>query len=235
MAKGGKAVGRQSSRVDAFLQKVQETKISKAAGGPGRLMFALDATASREPTWDKAAAIQGLMFKQAALLGGLAMQLVFFRGFGEFRASPWLIDSNRFLKLMASVFCAAGETQIAKVLQHAITESASRKINALVYVGDCMEEDLDQLGALAGQLGLIGVPAFMFHEGSNAIAAYGFQQIAKLSGGAYCSFDASSADALGDLLGAAAAFAAGGHKALKDLAGKKGGQLLMLTRQLKGG
>lgn len=235
MAKGKSVTGAKSSQVDAFLRKMQETPASQAIGGPGRLIFAMDATASREPAWDNASAIQGDMFKQAASLGGLAMQLVFFRGFGEFKASPWMIDSKHFLKLMTSVFCAAGETQIAKVLRHAIDESAGKKINALVYVGDCMEEDVDQLGALAGRLGLLGVPAFMFHEGNDQVAAFAFQQIARLSGGAYCRFDASSAHALGELLRAAAAFAAGGHKALEDMASKNGGQLLLLSRQVKGG
>ncbi len=233
MAKDDNLPDKTSSQVDAFLSKVAAIPVNKTQGVPGRLMFAMDATASREPTWDKASNIQGEMFAEAAALGGLEMQLVYFRGFGEFKVSLWLNNPKAFLRLMTSVFCAAGETQIAKVLQHAVNETAKKKVNAMVYVGDCMEEDVDKLGALAGKLGLLGVPAFMFHEGDDAVAAFGFKQIAHLSGGAYCSFDAGSAHALRGLLSAVAAYAAGGRPALEDMAKKKGGDLLKLTHQMK--
>src|SRR3546814_9870581 len=39
-------------------------------GRRGRLIFAMDATASREPTWDRACRLQGEMFKETAALGG---------------------------------------------------------------------------------------------------------------------------------------------------------------------
>ena len=238
MAKGDKLPDRKSGGggvdVDAFLRKVAETPVNKEAGRRGRLLFAMDATASREPTWDTASRIHGDMFSEAAALGGLEMQLAFFRGFGEFKVSPWLDDPQAFLGLMTSVFCLAGETQIAKVLQHAVNQAKGQKLNALVYVGDCLEEDVDKLGALAGELGLLGVPAFIFHEGGDAVAAFGFRQIAKLSGGAYCAFDAASADVLRDLLSAVAVYAAGGRGALEDLAQKRGGAILRLTNQVKG-
>ncbi|MBM3512010.1 MAG: VWA domain-containing protein, partial [Alphaproteobacteria bacterium] len=71
MAKDSGAPAPRSSRaeVDAFLKKVAQT-VPVAAGGRGRLMFALDATASREPTWDRACQIQGQMFAETAALGG---------------------------------------------------------------------------------------------------------------------------------------------------------------------
>ena len=71
-----------------------------------------------------------------------------------------------------------------------------QRVHALVFVGDAMEEKLDELCGLAGQLGLRGVPAFVFHEGNDATAARAFKDIARLSHGAYCRFDASSADEL---------------------------------------
>ncbi|MDH5750309.1 MAG: VWA domain-containing protein [Rhodospirillales bacterium] len=224
-----------ASNVDAFLKKVAGMPSARAAGERGRLLFAMDATASRQPTWDRAAHIQGEMFTETAALGGLELQLAFFRGFGEFKASPWLTGSEELARMMTSVQCMAGETQIGKVLAHAINETKRRKIDALVYVGDCVEEDVDALGAKAGQLGLLGVPAFMFHEGDDALAAFAFKQIATLSGGAYCAFDASSAQTLKDLLGAVAVFAAGGRKALENMAQKRGGGALKLIQQVKGG
>jgi hypothetical protein len=98
-----------------------------------------------------------------------------------------------------------------------------------------MEEKLDELCGLAGQLGLLGVPAFLFHEGHDATAARAFKDIARLSHGAYCRFDASSAEELRALLGAVAAYAAGGHRALADYGKTAGGSALLLARQLGAG
>lgn len=216
--------------MDAFLGKVSSTPTRK--GERGRLIFAMDATASRQPMWDRASQIQGEMFTETAALGGLEIQLVFYRGFGEFMASPWLRDEKTFLRLMTSVTCMAGETQLGKVLRHTINETKKKKVNALVFVGDCMEEDVDRLGGLAGQMGLLGVPAFVFHEGSDPIAAYAFKQVAHLSNGAYCGFDSSSAHMLKDLLGAVAVFAAGGRLALEDMARERGGEVLKIAHQV---
>lgn len=223
-----------STDIDAFLSKVATTPARRAAGKRGRLMFAMDATASRQPTWDTAAQIQGEMFSETASLGGLDIQLGYFRGFGEFRVSGWTDNEKELLRLMTSVFCLAGQTQIGKVLQHAVNEAKRDRLNALIYVGDCMEEDIDRLGAIAGEMGLLGVPAFMFHEGNNPIARFGFEQIAKLSGGAYVSFDRSSGHTLKQLLGAVAVFAAGGRAALEHKAKRDGGDVLKLSHRLRG-
>ena len=224
-----------SREVDDFLRKVAAIPASTPTGRRGRLVFALDATASRQPTWDSAAQIQAAMFKETANLGGLEVQLAFFRGFGEFKVAPWLSQTGEILRLMTSVFCLAGQTQIRKVLRHAVNETKKRRINALVYVGDCLEEDIDMLGEIAGELGVLGVPCFMFHEGDDPIAEFGFRQIAKLTNGACCRFDAASPDVLRDLLGAVAVFAAGGRPALEDLARRKGGEVLRIAHQMKGG
>lgn len=220
--------------VQAFLEKVAKTPATRTPGKKGRLVFAMDATASRQPMWDKAANIQGDMFRETASLGGLDLQLAYYRGFGEFKVSNWVSEADKLLKLMTSVFCLAGETQIGKVLGHAIRETKKEKINALVFIGDCMEEDVDQLGKLAGELGILGVPVFLFQEGDDPVAGFAFQQIAKLTGGACCRFDATSARALKDLLSAVAVFAAGGHPALENLSQKRGGEVLKLVNMMKG-
>jgi len=222
------------AEVEAFLDRLAKTPARQPSGHRGRLVFAMDATASREPMWDRAARIQGEMFTETEGLGGLDLQLAFYRGFGEFRVSNWVSDGNTLAKLMSGVFCLAGQTQIGKLLKHAINETKANKVSALVFVGDCVEEDVDKLGQLAGELGILGVPVFMFQEGDDPIAAFAFQQIAKLSGGACCRFDASSPKALGALLGAVAVFAAGGRKALQDLGRKRGGEILKLAHQMKG-
>ncbi len=222
-----------SAEVEAFLRQVEQAPTVHKPGARGRLIFAMDATASREPTWDRASHIQAEMFKQTAALGGLEIQLVYYRGFGECRASPWVTNSNELLRRMTGVFCLAGQTQIGKVLKHALKETKKRKVGALVFVGDCIEEDVDKLGHLAGELGLLGVPCFMFHEGADPIARMAFQQIARLSGGAFCPFDANSAQQLRDLLSAVAVYAAGGRKALADYGERKGGIVRQLTHQVK--
>ncbi len=221
------------SEVDDFLKKVAAAPAAVAPGERGRLIFAMDATASREPTWDRASHIQAEMFTETAALGGLEVQLAYYRGFGEFNASPWVSNSKELLRRMTGVFCLAGHTQIGRVLEHAIAETKRKKVNALVFVGDCLEEDLDRLGNSAGELGLLGVPCFMFHEGHDPVARNAFQQIARLSGGAFCPFDASSAQQLRDLLSAVAVYAAGGRKALTDYSQRKGGAVLRLTHQVK--
>jgi hypothetical protein len=221
-----------SAEVSEFLDKLARTPAVRPAGGRGRLIFAMDATASREPSWDRACHIQGQMFEETANLGGLEVQLVFYRGFGECRASPWVSSSRDLVAKMTAVRCLGGQTQIARVLKHAIAETKKAKVNALVFVGDCMEEDVDVLCHSAGQLGVLGVPCFMFHEGSDPIARSAFTQIAKLSGGAYCSFDAASAHMLRELLSAVAVFAAGGRRALEDYGNRAGAEVRLLAGQI---
>jgi hypothetical protein len=199
----------------------------------GRLMFAMDATASREPSWDRACRIQGEMFSETAALGGLDIQLCYYRGYGEFEASPWLFSADALLQRMTGVTCRGGNTQIEKVLRQAIEQHGPKKIQALVFVGDCMEEDVDRLCHLAGQLGLLGLPVFMFHEGSDPVAQRAFKEIARLTRGAYCAFDTSSAGQLRDLLSAVAVYAAGGQKALQDFTRGRNQVVHQLTRQLE--
>jgi len=106
-------------------------------------------------------------------------------------------------------------------------------VAALVFVGDCFEENLDQVGQLAGQLGMLGVRAFLFQEGRNPDAERAFRHIAKLTGGAHCRFDARSPQQLRDLLGAVAAYAAGGQQALSDLSRRSGAEVKLLVSQIK--
>ncbi len=223
------------SEVDAFLRKV--AAIPPTGAGPGkrgRLMFAMDATASREPTWDRACQIQGEMFDATAALGGLAIQLVYYRGFRECKASPWVANSGELLRRMTGVRCLAGQTQVGRVLTHCIKQTKAEKVNALVFVGDCFEEDIDDVAHRAGELGLLGVPAFMFHERGDPIARKAFQTVARLTGGAYCPFDASSAQQLKDLLSAVAVYAAGGRAALENYSQGRGEAVRLLTSQVGG-
>ncbi len=236
MSKSDKQITQTSGKaaIDAFVKQVRSMPVVKAAGERGRLMFAMDATASREPTWDRACKIQGDMFSSTAALGGLEIQLCHYRGYDEFYASPWLTKTDELLQRMTAVSCRGGYTQIEKVLQQAIKQTRQKKVQALVFVGDCVEEDVDRLCHLAGELGVLGVPVFIFHEGDEPTAQRAFQQMTKLTRGAYCSFDANSAAQLRDLLSAVAVYAAGGRKALRDFSQDRGEVVKRLTRQLDG-
>jgi hypothetical protein len=223
-----------SAEIDAFLEKLRQAPPAPGGGGRGRLIFALDATASREPSWDRACRIQGEMFEATAGLGGLEIQLVYYRGFAECRASRWVTSAAELHRIMRRVSCVGGETQIERVLAHAIRETRARRVNALVFVGDAMEENVDRLCRLAGELGLLGVPVFLFHEGRDRAAAAAFRQLARLTRGAYLAFDLASADRLKELLAAVAVYAAGGYRALAAWGADKGGEVLRLTTQLRG-
>jgi hypothetical protein len=219
--------------IDAFIERVRSLGPASESGKRGRLIFALDATMSRQPTWDTACALQADMFREAASAGGLDIQLVYFRGLSECRASGWVAGSEKLAQLMSRIDCRGGHTQIGKVLSHARQENAKQRVQALVFVGDAMEEKIDDLCSAAGELGLLSVPMFMFQEGYDSVAENAYREIARLSGGAYCRFDIGAAHELGELLRAVAAYASGGKKALAALSARQSGGARALLAQLK--
>jgi hypothetical protein len=221
-----------TTSADAFVQEVSRLP-SRPSGTRGRLLFAMDATASREPTWDHACSIQGEMFIAADTLGGLDVRLAFYRGLDEFKVSRWTSDGRELARLMSGVRCLAGRTQIGRLLRYGAEQRRESRVDALVFVGDCCEEDVDEVGHEAGQLGLLGLPVFVFQEGEDRTASRIFPQIAKLTRGAYSKFDRNSPDHLKKLLGAVAAYAAGGRDALLKYGREQGGAAALLTHQLK--
>jgi hypothetical protein len=211
-----------SPRVAALLEKTRRNR--------GRLIFALDATASREPTWDMATQLQSAMFEEAAKIGGLDVQLLYYRGTDEVRHSSWFSDAHELVNRMSTIKCMAGATKIARMLQHIRTEHEREKVCAAIFVGDAVEEAPHELYAAAAGL---GVPVFWFQEG-DGLALYVdqrgefvvghpsqsveqiFRELARLTNGAYARFDAGAAGKLRELLQAVAAFAVGGVKALAN-------------------
>ena len=220
-----------ASQIQSFLEQVAKTPVRVTPGG-GRLLFALDATASREPAWREARRLHAEMFDAAAAAGGLAIQLCYFRGQTDFSTSPWLTQAAALKTRMERVECLGGLTQIGRVLEHAVRETRQSRIDAVVFIGDCVEENLDALSQLAGQLGVLDTRLFLFQEGDDPEAGRAFRHLARLSGGAHCHFDAGSARQLADLLGAVAAYAAGGRVALEKFGHDRGGLALQLTHQL---
>jgi hypothetical protein len=203
--KGGRLPEAKSSAAEdiaAFVAKARAMSPHRP-GARGRLVFALDATMSRQPTWDMA-------------------------GFNECRATGWISDSAQLARLMGKIDCQGGNTQIGKVLSEARREAVASGVRAVVFVGDAMEEAVDDLCARAGELGLLKVPVFMFQEGHDATAEQAFREIARLTGGAWCRFDPGAAAQLRELLRAAAAYAAGGREALLALSKTAGGAAALI-------
>jgi len=205
-----------SAEIAAFVNKVRDVTPS-SPDARGRLVFALDATMSRQQTWDMACDLQADMFREAAQVGNLDIRLVYYRGASECRASNWISDAAKLASLMRRIDCRGGRTQIGRVLGEVRREAVASGVRAMVFVGDAMEEPVDDLCARAGELGLLKVPVFMFQEGRDPAVEQAFREIARLTGGAWCRFDPGAAAQLRELLRAAAAFAAGGHEALQRL------------------
>jgi hypothetical protein len=194
-----------SPRVAALLEKFKSSTRA-------RVVFALDATASREDLWDVACSLQSEMFAEVGKAGGLEVQLVWYRGYDECRASAWTDDTVKLAQIMRGIRCEAGLTKIGKVLAHTRAEHAREKISAVVFVGDAQEEQVSSLlDAAAGQ-----PPWFMFQEGDAVEVTMAFKKLARLTGGAHCQFNAGAARELAELLRAVSAFASGGLVALSN-------------------
>jgi hypothetical protein len=205
------------SAVAAFLQRASSVPALRAAPSPARLIFAVDATASRQPTWDRACHLQAEMF--AATPGRLMVSLCFYRGHGEFMASPFVANPTALAAEMTGVACRGGQTQILRLLRHAEAEATRERLHALVFVGDAAEEEPEPIWRAASRLGARGVPAFVFQEGDDPGATPVLRGIAKQSGGAWAPFDHRSPGTLAALLRGAAAYATGGREALARLPG----------------
>ncbi|MCB1455387.1 MAG: VWA domain-containing protein [Nitratireductor sp.] len=212
----------------AFLQAAR--KLDPTASG--RLMFALDATLSRQPAWDLAMQYQASMFDAVSKNGSLSVQLAYFRGFGECRASKWVMNAAALSRLMTGIECRGGQTQIEKLLRHAKRETVSAKLDAIVFIGDAMEENADALCHLAGDLALKGTRIFIFQEGSDQLADRTFREMARLTSGAWFRLGPNSARDIAELLGAIATYASGGRKALEARGGR--GSTLLLQQMAKG-
>jgi len=203
--------------IEAFLEKL-------TPGTRGRLIFALDATRSRQPTWDIACQLQSEMFEEVEKIGGLAVQLVYYRGMHECQASRWVLDGRTLVNIMGKIDCRTGHTQIGRVLDHARRENRKQRVQAFVFVGDAIEETPADLYAAARDLGL---PVFLFQEGDDPAVTTVFREIARLTKGAYCSFTPGAARELADLLRAVATYAAGGLMALSARQSTAAAKLLL--------
>jgi hypothetical protein len=205
-----------------------EKFFSKVDPVRGWLIFAIDATASRQASWDTAAKLTAQMFDAVAGIGGLDIQMVYYRGVSECVASRWLSDARSLSTIMSGVMCRSGETQIEKVLAHARKEHQRQKIDGVILISDACEEFPNELYGAAHELG--SVPVFLFQEGDDRHVTEIFAKIAGITGGAIAKFDISAAQRLAELLKAVAVFAAAGIQAL---AAEKSEAARLLLRQIR--
>ena len=208
--------------IENFLTVVRATKPpANVSEEPHRILFALDATASREPTWDLAMNLHAELFRAVAEEGDgaaqVAVQLAYYRGYNEFHTSPWTTSSTALLRHMTGVACRGGMSQIGRVLGHALAESKRVPVKAAVFVGDACEEPHGVLTAAAGRLALFKMPVFVFQEGDDPSAGRIFRSIARITGGAHAPFQAGSADQLRALFGAVARYAAHGRDGVREI------------------
>jgi len=187
----------------------------------GRVVFALDLTASRERTLEQARIATAAMFDAIKAVGEVALRFVYFRGTNECKASSWNSDPGALCESMLRLTCESGRTQIGRVLRMVLGEK--QRISAVVFVGDQCEEDSAGLEALAKALGEKSIPIFVFHEcaddNDRSLAAKPvFMLLAQASGGAYLELKADSGAALRETLSTVAAFTAGGAEGLTRIA-----------------
>ncbi|WP_235355384.1 vWA domain-containing protein [Aliterella atlantica] len=194
--------------------------LAKAIANPKRprLLFAMDATASREASWNIAKEITGAMFE--AVPGELDVALVYHSGGRLQQMTEFSSQAKAFLDKVQSVRCSAGGTALNQILD-AATQAPGLK--ALIYIGDCFEENPALAVELAEQLKLRGVRCFMFHDSSSQSQGYDtqgasrvFKEIARITGGALLPFHEKSPALVRELLAAIALYATGGIKALKQ-------------------
>ncbi len=162
----------------------------------------------------------------------MAVQLCYYRGPSEFHASPWISHAPLLLERLEAVTCAGGATQIERLLHHYLrTGTSTAPVRALIFVGDAVEETSARLTDLAGQCGIKKQPIFVFQEGNDTLAAQTFEQMARLSGGAYARLNGDSGTLLQELLGAVVRYATGGRLALTS---SNNDSDKLLLRQLPG-
>jgi hypothetical protein len=219
---------------ETALAKLKEARML-CAPPRARVIFGLDLTSSREANLRKAREATAAMFGAIKGIGTVALKLVYYRGDDECRVSRWHDDPDVLDRYMRELSCEPGKTQIARLLRFVLTENDP--VSAVVFVGDHIEDNPDELVAMAPIFGQRGIPVFVFHEtsmfDSRASAAKPiFQRLAERSGGAYCEFKSSSGGAVRELLTQVAAFSAGGRAGVRQIEGPNTREAQQLQERL---
>ena len=178
-----------------------------------RLVFAFDATASREPAWDAARQVTDALF--SALPGQLDVALAVHGGGLVHTFTEFSSDARVFRDQAAAVTCRAGSTALISVMEQV---RAHAGVKVLLYIGDCFEEVPSAAFEQAEALRLRGVRAILFHDAvtGNQQARLVFEEIARRTGGACLDFHGANPGDLRDILEAVAVLAYGGVKMLEQ-------------------
>ena len=185
-------------------------------GTPGRprLIFAVDATASREPAWAAARQVTDALVK--ALPGALDVALAVHGGSRVHTFTAFTNNANTLRDRAAGVACRGGTTRLLPILAASLKHPAVRVV---VYIGDVFEESVIQGQRLADAMGAQGTKLIVLHDTADPGArrdAEVFWDLAKRTGGCVLPFDASASGRLRDLLSAVAVYAVGGEKLLRE-------------------
>ena len=201
---------RRTQRVAALLEKARAAR--------ARLIFALDATASRQPALrtDAACQLQSEMFAEAGKLGRAEIQLVYYRGPNECSHSAWTLDANELARAISRITCEGGHTKIRESPCPCAGRARPR---------ECRGGDLHWRRARRGSIDALRrrrqrtSPILVFiSRGRRSTRGQGLQKARWTDRRrAYEHFDPGAARKLAELLRAVAAFATGGLTALADL------------------
>ncbi len=179
-----------------------------------RLVFAVDATASREPAWAAARQVTDSLVK--ALPGELDVALAVHGGSIVHTFTAFTADATTLRDRAAGVSCMAGLTRLLPILA---TSLKQQSVRVIVYIGDVFEENLPHGRRLADSLGAQGTKLIVLHDtaaGSARQDAEVFWDLAKRTGGCVLPFDSSAPGKLRDILSAVAVYAVGGEKLLRE-------------------
>jgi hypothetical protein len=179
-----------------------------------RLVFAVDATASREPAWEAARQVTDALVK--ALPGELDVALAVHGGSRVHTFTAFTDDANTLRDRAAGVTCEAGLTRLLPILSASLKQPAMRVV---IYIGDVFEESVTQGRRIADALGAQGTKLIVLHDTADPAArryAEVFWDLAKRTGGCVLPFEASASGRLRDLLSALAVYAVGGEKLLRE-------------------
>jgi hypothetical protein len=179
-----------------------------------RLVFAVDATASREPAWAAARQVTDALVK--ALPGELDVALAVHGGSRVHTFTPFTNDPSTLRDHAAGVTCQAGLTRLLPILSAGLKAPSVRVV---VYIGDVFEESLAHGRLLADTMGRQSIRLIVLHDTVDPGArrdAEVFWDLARRTGGCVLPFDANAPGRLRDLLSAVAVYAVGGEKLLRE-------------------
>jgi hypothetical protein len=190
-----------------------EPPADTAAPPRPRLIFAVDATASREPAWTAARQVTDVLVK--ALPGALDVALAVHGGSRVHTFTAFTSDANTLRDRAAGVSCVAGMTRLLPILSASLKHPAVRVV---IYIGDVFEENLLRGRQIADAMGAQRTRLIVLHDTTDPAARRDtevFWDLAKRTGGCVLPFDAAAPGRLRDILSAVAVYAVGGEKLLR--------------------